>query len=743
MFMKSVASLIPAVAAFCLTTTQPLFAETHALMVGVSGCTTGRQLSGPPNDVALMHSVLVGRGVAPENITVLADKLPEWATGVRAAGLTIRALIIEALERLVERVRPGDAVQILFSGHGSQQPEPPGRSEEPDQLDEIFLPLDVGPWEESQASVRNAIIDNEIADFVRRMRQKGAFVWIIFDTCHSATMTRGGGESDVVTRSVDPALLGVPIRARTQPTTLADGAAGRDVDFDGELPGGLVAFFASQPDQLAKEFLHPVDLQAEGRRLHGALTYNLATALLQHPGATYRELAVAILAGYDRSNLEMTPYFEGELDRSVSGSTGENTARQVHARQIADERRWELSAGLLHGLNVGSELRFRLPSDLSAAPVATGFVESVDLNRAVVAIRAAPGIFLPRQLLGEVTNTIIPLRLSITEPFSADGNQETLAHARAALDRILASPAVRDGVAIDLAAPGEPTDVRLRIEAGRIWILNGAGDWPRDQTSRRFRTIPSVRIGESVEVTARELGGAVAAINRARNLARIASHLSAARDSALLVSSHIARDEQIATPQQPVTDKRDCAPVPSSPEVPTSALAVAAIETSRIYHCDVVYLSIQNSGEHPLDLTVLHVDEVGCISYLKRISEDPRLHPNQPARVVPVLFRTWNLRRNEPSSTGLERFIVIGVERRTANELYTPFTFDFLAGSCAERRVPPVRSVNAAVSASDRTIDALFDIGVGRNGLRTSSAPTAMLSRAHVAMLRFDVRAPE
>ncbi len=744
MCLRSTTKIFSAIAACFLVTGTAASAETRALLVGVSGYTFGRPLTGPPNDIALMHSVLLGRGVAADNITVLADKLPDWASGLKVSGLPTRALIMAELEQLVERARPADVIHIQFSGHGSQQPEPPGRSQEPDQLDEIFLPLDVGPWEAAQASVQNAIIDDEIADVVRRIRQKGAFVWIIFDSCHSATMTRGAGENDVATRSVDPSLLGVPARVGTRSSEGAGRLIGRDAEFDGDLAGGFVAFFASQPDQQAKEFLHPTDLLAAERRQHGALTYNLATAMLQHPGATYRELAVAVLAGYDRSRQTMpTPYFEGELDRPALGAGSENSGRQLLAEQIAGER-WELSGGLLHGLAVGSELSFRLPSELFAAPVATGIVETVELSRAVVTIRADPGTFLPRRLLGEIRSTVVSTRTTIAEPFSADGNEEEQSHARAALGRILATPSARDGVALEMAAPSQPADLRLRIEAGRIWILNEAGDWPRHQSSRRAQTTPSVRIGDTAEVTARNLGSAIASITRARNLVRIASHLSAARDSTLLVSSYVLRDEQSNSSTQPVTDRRDCPPLTARDTVPAQSIGVAAIETPRIHHCDVVYLSVQNQGEHPMDLTVLHVDEVGCISYLRRISEDPRLHPNQPARVVAVPYRTWNLRRNEPSSTGLERFVVIGIERRSVDELHTPFTFDFLAGSCAERRMPPTRSsITPPASASDRAIDALFDLGMGRSGLRNGTLQRTALSRAHVAVLRLDVRAPE
>ena len=83
---------------------------------------------------------------------------------------------------------------------------------EPDGIDEIFLPADVGTWKSFPERVPNAIVDNEIGVWLRAIAAKRAFVWVIFDCCHSGTMTRG----IEVVRELPPGTL-VPSEELTGP----------------------------------------------------------------------------------------------------------------------------------------------------------------------------------------------------------------------------------------------------------------------------------------------------------------------------------------------------------------------------------------------------------------------------------------------------------------------------------------------------------------------------------------------
>jgi hypothetical protein len=176
----------------------------RALLVGVTKydhLTRDHHLAGPANDVRLMRRLLQKQfRFPPANIVTLTE---EQSTQTRRP---TRANIEREFHQLAEQVREGDQVVILLPGHGGRQPEqvpPDPEDPEPDGIDEIFLPADVSSWRGFPERVPNAIVDNEIGIWLRAITAKRAYVWAIFDCCHSGTMTRG---SEVV-RELPPGML--------------------------------------------------------------------------------------------------------------------------------------------------------------------------------------------------------------------------------------------------------------------------------------------------------------------------------------------------------------------------------------------------------------------------------------------------------------------------------------------------------------------------------------------------------
>ena len=146
-------------------------AGTHALLIGVSGYPTlpeQRRLKGPANDVQLLRAALLKIGVPPQQIEVLADTVPG------SAGLPTRNAILTSMDRLAQRAKSGDWVVLYFSGHGSQQPQVAraGMVVEPDGLDEIFLPYDVGTWDGGRKAVQGAIVDDEIGQGIAKLTRQ-------------------------------------------------------------------------------------------------------------------------------------------------------------------------------------------------------------------------------------------------------------------------------------------------------------------------------------------------------------------------------------------------------------------------------------------------------------------------------------------------------------------------------------------------------------------------------------------
>ena len=164
-------------------------------------------LDGPENDAALLATFLryAPFNVPESDITVLAG----WPDD--AAKRPTKANIARAFQRLAQSAKPGDLVFIAMAGHGSQQPSSKSLAEEPDGLDELFLPADVGKWDGKAGAVKNAIADSEIHAWLDAIRKTGAFVWIMFDSCHSGTMTRGGSFERA--RELRPEDLGIPDEA--------------------------------------------------------------------------------------------------------------------------------------------------------------------------------------------------------------------------------------------------------------------------------------------------------------------------------------------------------------------------------------------------------------------------------------------------------------------------------------------------------------------------------------------------
>lgn len=301
-------------------------AETHALLVGVSGYPAlpeARRLRGPANDVQLMRAALLAHGVQNAKVVTLADGV------VGSQALPTRANIMQGLVDLAIRAQAGDWAVVYFSGHGSQQPQPPAASLpagtyiEPDGLDEIFLPYDVGQWSGSKGRVEGAIVDDEIGAALAKLTQRGIKVWAVFDTCHAGDMAKGGDLfSTPVNRFVTPSQLGIPAQGpqKNGARQLVQAQANAKTNPN---QGELVIFYASQPEEPAAEepLAVPALLNAKAdssaasattpKRYFGLFTYLIADALPQWRG-NFGQLAQQVALKY-KTRPYPTPMFVGNL----------------------------------------------------------------------------------------------------------------------------------------------------------------------------------------------------------------------------------------------------------------------------------------------------------------------------------------------------------------------------------------------------------------------------------------------
>ena len=353
----------------------------YALLVAVSDYRANpaiRRLEGPPNDIQLMKRLLTGArfGFAEAELTVL-----EAADGRRQP---TRANILQELDALAKRAKPGDQVVVYLSGHGSRIPRRPDRRDtNPHGLTGVFLPQDTGSWE--GAKVENAIEDWEVAERARAIVATGAKLWLITDSCHSGGLVRekvrGAGE---VSRDVPARDLGVPdelmIRAHAadrQRHSAAAGAAAAAAAPEatrgtagGEGRSGfailtdspdLAATYACRSFEETPERRFPMESAEPLEGPFGLFTYTLCQVLNSTEAAmTYEELLRRVNGQYDSWGRNASPYAiaEGKGRHQFVLGQGE---RRTPIRLLRADGRLLITAGRLHGVNPGSVLAILPP----------------------------------------------------------------------------------------------------------------------------------------------------------------------------------------------------------------------------------------------------------------------------------------------------------------------------------------------------------------------------------------------
>lgn len=164
----------------------PLTAQTkRAVVVGInrydavasptgSQFTTTRRitnLNGAVNDASAMRDVLVSRfGFSATNTTLMTD------------GAATRDAIIGAVNAMLAQSQRGDVVVFYYAGHGSQRRNTLSNS--PSRLDQTIVVADanIGAFD---------IRDKELGRLFNPFLDKGVELILIFDSCHSGSITRG------------------------------------------------------------------------------------------------------------------------------------------------------------------------------------------------------------------------------------------------------------------------------------------------------------------------------------------------------------------------------------------------------------------------------------------------------------------------------------------------------------------------------------------------------------------------
>ena len=140
-------------------------------------------------DIPIMLEVLKAADYEESNIITLID---QQAT---------KDNIQKAFATLTNHCRRGDIVYVHFSGHGQQMTDLDG--DEPEGLDETWIPFDAYNQYGKQDNGSKHLSDDEVNAFLKAIRRKiGSYgkILVVVDACHSGSSTHGVGNKDEIVR---------------------------------------------------------------------------------------------------------------------------------------------------------------------------------------------------------------------------------------------------------------------------------------------------------------------------------------------------------------------------------------------------------------------------------------------------------------------------------------------------------------------------------------------------------------
>lgn len=343
------------------------FGQPHkrALLVGINkypNLPDNSQLKGCVNDVLMIRMMLEESfQFPPENVNVLTD---EQATeqGIR-----------DAMEKLVADCVGGDIVVFHYSGHGSQMA---AKGEKPRGYDESIMPHDSGRMNASfprQVQPRD-IRDTDIHEWLQRLSQKTPHITLLFDSCHSGSITRMESDSQTggtILRWVEPDPLPAATVAPAIPAAAAGRGVAREVGRSGWLPlsDKYVLLAACAAEQGAYELEHSA---GGAPQRNGAFTFFLTQEITQGgTNATYMDIWERVASKVTGRFIGQTPQIEGTRDKLIFGVQDFSPMRYllVEGRQGEEVH---LKGGAVHGLTVGSRLEIYPPGTKRVAEAKEG-----------------------------------------------------------------------------------------------------------------------------------------------------------------------------------------------------------------------------------------------------------------------------------------------------------------------------------------------------------------------------------
>lgn len=617
-------------------------ADRYALIVGASGYRTPiRPLLGPRNDVTLIVNTLIEQGMPRERIRVLADGLnaADYPTKITPDGAPTRVAILAGLDWLAENAGADSEVLVFFAGHGSQFPS----ADEPDGLNEFFLPIDTRPAQTTGQPPANVLMDDELQPKLAAILNRGAFLWFVADACHSGSLSRAG-ETERTARFVTPEQLGATREMIAAARAAAFARGNTEVRaqsaLDVALGARFVGFYAAQPEQVTYESATPKSLPGSQRRMHGEFTWSLVNAIRANRYDSYASIAQRVLAQYWDGHSDVAPYFEGSLGSRPMLGAGADAVLPVTVRN----RQFYVRAGAVDGVGDGAAIAL---VDLSAPDnrvLARAVVNDAGMtqSRIDVSERSDPEGLVERarneggataarlgarvlQRSADFVLRIAPPAIWPSQPNDA-ANTALVGAAARTIGELAGAERARQPVALEVSGAGEAADLYPVVARNRLWFLQRGEAFDPDGANVPYSLA-------AAEVNTDAMARALRVQGRTRNLLRVTR---AAMDGP--VSRNLAAEVFVA-PGAPEADGA-CAvhDATERSDAPANARPVeTGLATPTIDHCSMVFVRLRNNGFEPLDVTPLYVDPWSQIcfigTYTNSAYEGMRLNPGQ-SRIV-------------------------------------------------------------------------------------------------------------
>ena len=344
-------------------------ARRHALIVGIdhyAHLEERYQLRGCVNDARAVAAILQARhGFAAGDVVLLVN-----AEATRTA-------MLAAMDALVARIGDDDFVHLHFSGHGSTRSNADGS--EGAGHDSTLMPHDSGRGPAPDLD----ILDDELHGWLARLGARTQYTSLVFDCCHSGTLSRGAAAGRV--RSVPP----FPRARAAAPPQSSTSIGTRGTRWRGVASAEArhVLLSACRDDEEA----HETPPGQEGTPTHGALTWFLLRALATcAQGNTWRDVFEQVAPEVRALHGNQHPQLQGRMDLPLFGE-GDVPALGNVVVTAVDVDVVELDAGAAHGIGIGSRWQLHAPQSkegaLQAAPVPAPVLATVEV-RALGAIAA-------------------------------------------------------------------------------------------------------------------------------------------------------------------------------------------------------------------------------------------------------------------------------------------------------------------------------------------------------------------